>query len=240
MSATSSILEATSTVERLQQVLPKNVWLKFLGEKKEGMTLTSLMQAIKESDGIKVEQKLEEIEKEPDFSVDLIKRIKGAFMDKAVIELTKNNQEELWVYDLSANTKTKIDTGSSTLDEGTSFGLKDGTVFWVSSDKAKVFAYTLLEASSSSSTPMIAPQEKEVPSYNASLGERAEVTFEGIPWKVIIGANGFSFYSERTGEVFSDENGSVAEALRQKFNLDTVLNKEQLSNLNFSVEEKSE
>ena len=54
---------------------------------------------------------------------------------------------------------------------------------------------------------------------------------------VIVSTEGFSFYSEGSGEVFSDENSSVVDIFRKKLQLDTVLNKEELSELSFPVDD---
>ncbi|MBP6949235.1 MAG: hypothetical protein KBB50_04165, partial [Candidatus Pacebacteria bacterium] len=104
------------------------------------------------------------------------------------------------------------------------FGMKDETVFWLSEDKTIVFSYNVI-------TKVI--DQKEIPPYDISLGERGVVFFDTIPWKVIVGSDQFSFFSEETGEVFSDDNLNVGEAFRIKEKLDTILKKEDLENLNF-------
>lgn len=165
----------------------------------------------------------------PDFAFDIIKKIKGTFLNLAIVQLQKDGGEELWVYDLEKGIQEKIQTSTSTvLSANSPLGVKDGYIFWLSEDRKQIFVYNILTKEL---------QTKDVPPHDITQGERAEVVFDLIPWTVIIGADSFSFFSKETGEVFSDDNGSIAEILRQKFKLDSLLNKEELSNLNFQVEE---
>ncbi len=221
----------STTAPSIRPVVQKNVWIKFEGTRKEGVSLVMFAQEIRKTDEQKLLNEEEKKRQLPDFALDIIKRIKGTFMNSVIVQLEKEGKEELWMYDLEKGTEEKVDTGTSTsLSVDSPLGVKDGYVFWLSGDSTKVYAYNI-------STKEI--KEQAMPAYDTSKGERAEVAFPGISWKVIVGANGFSFYSESTGEVFSDENGSVAEALRQKLNLDSILNKEELSNLNLQVEEST-
>jgi hypothetical protein len=77
--------------------------------------------------------------------------------------------------------------------------------------------------------------DQTVPTFDGADGERADVRFDNIPWKVIVGNEGFSFFSPETGEVFSDEDSRSVETLRTKMGLDSVLDKEELSNLSLPV-----
>jgi hypothetical protein len=45
------------------------------------------------------------------------------------------------------------------------------------------------------------------------------------------------FYSPETGEVFSDDDVSIAESLRKKLDLDAYLDNDAISNLNLSVDD---
>jgi hypothetical protein len=132
---------------------------------------------------------------------------------------------------LESGTQYKIEAGSSTsitIAKDMQLGLKESNVFWLSEDRTKVYAYHLIDKSI---------QVAEVPPHDLSLGERGRVSFTGVPWEVIVGSDSFAFYSEATGEVFSDDNSSFAEALRQKLDLDKVLNQEELGDLNLQVTE---
>ena len=228
--ATSTVATTTaaSSTPRIKPVIPKNIWLKFEGERREGISGETFAREIRKTDEEKNKSEEEKKNELPDFAIDIIKRVKGVFLNAVIVQLEKDNKEELWVYDLEKDTQEKIDVGTSTsLSASSPLGVKDGYVFWLSEDKGQVFAYNI-------ETKEI--KVEPVPAYDAANGERGEVIFLGIPWKVIIGAGEFSFFSEATGEVFSDDNGSIAEALRQKLKLDAVLSKEELSNLNLQVE----
>ena len=225
---TESFASSTKTPVIVDAVIRK--WKKYIGKEKP-VGVTFLVEAIRkqeqeEKDGTTATSTKERL---PDFALDTIKKIRGTFLNTVIVQLQKDGKEELWMYNIEKDTQEKIDAGTSTsLSIDSPLGIKDGYIFWLSHDRQQVFAYSLL-------TKEI--QVKALPLYNATLGERGEVIFDTIPWKVIIGAENFSFFSDQTGEVFSDENGSVAEMLRQKFKLDSVLDKEELSSLNFQVEE---
>lgn len=238
--ATSSITRASSTLlsgtttSMIKPIIPKNKWMRYEGIRPPNVSAKDFVIAIKTNDEnptpatpeVDVDEELP-----PDFALDIIKKIKGTFLNAIIVQLQKEGEEELWLYDVENNTQEKIDTGTSTsLSIDSPLGVKDGYVFWLSEDRSLVFAYNL-------ATKEIKSQS--VPPYDVSRGERGEVVFEGIPWKVILGVDSFMFFSEQTGEVFSDENSSVAEALRQKFKLDNKLDKEELSNLNLQVEVES-
>ncbi len=238
-SITSQLSEGTSTVDGatttiststplIKPVLPKNIWMKFNGKRKEGVSGEIFAEIIKKTDEEKNKSEEDKKKELPDFTLDVIRRIKGTFSNVVIVQLQKNNNEALWVYDIEKNTEEKIGEGTSTsIASNSPLGVKDGYIFWLSADNSTVFAYNIV-------TKDI--KEQPVPLYDTSKGERGEVIFLDIPWKVIINGDKFSFFSEATGEVFSDDNGSVAEALRQKLKLDTVLDKESLSNLNLQVE----
>jgi hypothetical protein len=170
----------------------------------------------------------------PNFASDTVKRMKGAFLNMVIVQVQKGTStDELWLYNATDGTQEKLGATASsapmtsiTVAPDTPLGLKDNYVFWLSLDKSTVYAYNL-------ETKSIV--EQPLPAYDATRGERAEMTFDTIPWKVIMGNDGFSFYSVATGEVFSDEDSRIVEALRQKMGLDAVLNKETLSNLSLPV-----
>lgn len=225
---TESVASSTQTSVVVDVVTRK--WKKYIGKEKP-VGVTFLVEAIRKQEQDEKDGKTATSTEErlPDFALDTIKKIRGTFLNTVIVQLQKDGKEELWMYNIEKDTQEKIDAGTSTsLSVDSPLGIKDGYIFWLSEDRQQVFAYSLL-------TKEI--QVKALPSYNAMLGERGEVIFDTIPWKVIIGAENFSFFSDQTGEVFSDENGSVAEMLRQKFKLDSVLDKEELSSLNFQVEE---
>ena len=219
---------ATSTEPVVVDLLVRK-WKKFSGDIAIA-EVALLVQAIKQQELLEKEGGVATSTEDmlPDFALDIIKRIKGTFLNSVIIQLQKDGNEELWMYDLEKETEEKIETGTSTsISADSPLGVKGGYIFWLSLDRTRVFAYNLV-------TKKL--QEKELPPFDTSLGERGEVIFVDIPWKVIIGTDSFMFFSEATGEVFSDEDGSVAELLRQRLKLDSVLGKEELSNLNFHVD----
>lgn len=226
--------EATSTASTTDQTvavidLLKNKWKKYEG-KDLTINAAALAKILKEKDVAEEKEKQDEI---PDFAVDTVKKIKGTFLQSVIVQIERTTKDvvstELWLYDSKKDVGEKIGNSTSTsISADSPLGVKDGYVFWLSEDRSLVFAYNLVTKEIYNQT---------VPTHDLSRGERGEVLFEGIPWKVIIGGDGFSFFSDATGEVFSDENGTVAEILRQKLKLDSVLDKEELSNLNFQVEE---
>ncbi len=217
---------ATSSVPFIKPVIQKNTWLKFDG-KVNGISGHELYIEIKKLDQEKLDPK--ERSRTPDFTLDTIKRIKGTFLQAVVVQVKKENTDELWLYNIENDTQEKLETGSTTSVSATyPLGVKGGYLFWLSQDESKVFAYDLLVKS---------VMQSAVPLFDGGKGERAEIVFEQIPWKVIIGTEDFSFYSEATGEVFSDDNATVSEAFRRKLHLDQILDVEELVELNFPVEE---
>ncbi len=233
LDGTSTLLEATTTGTTTPSIKPvriKNVWMKFNGTRQEGATGEELRQLIIEEDTS--DTKEEEKQELPDFTRDIIEKIKGTFLNTVLIQLKKHNQEALWLYDVEKGSQEKLsDSSSTSLAPGSPLGVKGEYVFWISKDGTHVFAYNMV-------TKDI--QEQTIPEYDSAKGERGEVTFGNIPWKVIISTDGFLFWSEQTGEVFSDDNGSAAETLRHTLELDKALSKDDLSNLNFQVEKEED
>lgn len=229
--ASSTLLFATSipmstSTPLIRPEIPKNVWFKFEG-KTQGLSGQELRQQIKKIE----EEKLDphELDRVPDFSMDIIKRIKGVYVNAVVVQVQKENTDELWVYNLEENTQEKIKLGSTTsISSSYPLGVKGGYLFWLSKDEATAYAYDFI-------TKTIVG--KSVPVFDGTKGERAEVIFQDIPWKVIVSTEGFFFFSESTGEIFSDENSTVTEAFRKKLNLDSVLNKDELGDFNLTIEE---
>lgn len=227
LTATTTDVASSTTASStpvIKPVMQKNAWLKFDGKTK-GLTGVELIEQIKKMDESKLEHKDED--RVPDFEIDTIKKIKGTLLAAIVVQVQKENIDELWLYNIEDDTQEKIQSGSSTSISSTyPLGVKGGHLFWLSNDESKIFAYSF-EAKN--------VIEKNVPAFDGSEGERAEVVFENIPWKIIVSAEGFTFFSEETGEVFSDENSIVVEAFRKKLKLDAVLNEDELDNLNLPV-----
>ncbi len=230
--ATSTDITATSTATSstvIIPVTPKNKWFRL--EKKESWSLLSPREIVQEIKKEEKENKIEETKEDrlPDFAKDLIKRIRGALLNAVIVQVEKDGKEELWLYDLQNGGEHKIEAGSSTsitIDKNMQIGIKDTHLFWLSEDRSSVYAFNLTDKSI---------QVREVPAHDTSIGERGRVIFDGVRWEVIVGAQDFAFYSEETGEVFSDDDSSLSEAIRRKFELDSILDKDAISSLNLPV-----
>lgn len=248
-SSTSSLVHATgtseagadaSTTDPLKVVnLLKRTWKKYEGVPDEKRSQAELIEAIKEQELEKEEKKKEEELVIPNFASDTIKLMKGLFSHLVLVQVERTRDstttsatvDELWIYNAENGGQEKIGGSTTTqpitIANDSPIGIKDGFVFWLSSSKETLFAYNFTTKSISM---------KEVPTFNASLGERAEIHFEETPWKVIVGNEGMSFWKADVGEVFSDEDSRVAELLRDTMKLDSVLDKETLSNLSLPVD----
>lgn len=231
---------ATTTADSNQKIeiipiLPRNVWLKWKGKGEvlgETISARELVEVIKKADEATLEKEKKE-SRLPDFSIDLLKQIKGVFLNAIIVQVEKEQQEELWVYDLETNSKTKIENSSSTepvtVAKDFPVGVKDSFIVWLSGDRKKIYAYNVLTKEF---------MEMSAPLYNSETGTRPRVSFPGLSYEVIIDADKFAFYQESTGEVFSDDNGVYTEIFRQKLDLDKVLDLETIGNLNLPVTEQ--
>lgn len=235
MLAASSTETGTTTEPRLPQMKEKNVWKRYNGtstlvtfaEIAEQESIPSLEEAASSTEVVEEEIILDLL---PDLAADKIRRIKGVFLNSIIIQVIGKTKDELWLYNAESETKERIEAGTSTsVSAEYPFGIKGGFIFWMSNDRSIAYAYN-------PNTKVFL--EQTVPPFDASLGERAEVSFPDISWKVIVNNDKFTFYSQETGEVFSDEDSNVQETLRRKFNLDTILTAEKLNQLDFSVEKQ--
>jgi hypothetical protein len=228
-STTDAVATTSLEVPQILNLL-KNKWKKYEG-KNATLGTAELVLDIKKLDVVAEEEALDML---PDFASDTIKKIKGLTLQSVIVQIERNlgtdqgTRDELWMYNAESGTEEQVGgVASSTVAADSPLAIKDGYLFWISMDKTTVYAFNMTDKSLKS---------HEIPSFDTTKGERAEVVFDGVPWKVIIGADGFSFFSDETGEVFSDDNGSVIEMLRRKLKLDSVLDIETLSNLNLQVD----
>jgi hypothetical protein len=174
---------------------------------------------------VKEEEKVEE--PVPNFYTDVIKKVKGFVLNAVIVQIERNKESQLWIIDTLTGNQEPVEEDIS-MSSDFPIGLKGGYVFWLSEDKHTLFSFNV--------------DTKEyfqelIPIPNPEKGERMRASFAEIPWEVIIDSDNFYFYSERTGEVFSDEDSGVLESFRGKFELDKSLDTEELKQLNFSVEE---
>ncbi len=221
ISETTTVIASSSSSLSIKPTMQKNVWFKFDG-KSQGLLGEELVRLIQKIDTNKLNSQNEK--RSPDFSIDIVKKIKGLSLQAIIVQLEKDSIEELWLYNIENNTQEKIQFASTTsVSQTYPLGVKGNYLFWLSNDEAKVYAYNF------DSKVVL---ERGVPIFNGARGERAEVIFEEIPWKIIISSERFSFFSEETGEVFSDDNSTITEEFRKILKLDEVLNQEEFESLN--------
>lgn len=101
-------------------------------------------------------------------------------------------------------------------------GLKENWIFWLSNDSSKLFVYDVVE------------KKLFYKDVKIEEGKRTRVSFNEIPWEIVIFDN-FYFYSDETGEVFSDDDKNVKEIFREKYFLDNFLSEEDLTDLGLEV-----
>lgn len=203
----------------------KNTWVKLESSEVAAKGTETLLKEIE-----KQEKRKEYVP--PDFAKDVIKKIGGSSLNAVLVQIEQGGVDTLWIFDVEGDTYEKIDQdGKTTFSKKYPFGIKDNNVFWLSDDELTLFRYDI-------ATKVL--DYKEIVPYDTSIGERGEVTFEGIVWKVMIGGGQLSFYSELTGEVFSDDNLAVGEAFRVKQGLDVLLGQDKIEELNFVVEQEVE
>lgn len=136
--------------------------------------------------------------------------------------------ETLYLYNLNDKNKERLPIDQP-VSERFPVGFKGGRMFLLTQDEKTLLTY---DFSTKDYVKVF------VPHFDVSMGERAEVFMEGFPWKIIIGSNNFFFYSEETGEVFSDEDSGFVSAVESSPEEDSVLRRETLEFLNiFNKEE---
>lgn len=220
---------STSTVlsgeREIKTSLVKNTWIKLESSEVAAKGTETLLKEIE-----KQEKRKEYVA--PDFAKDVIKKIGGSSLNAVLVQIEQEGVDTLWIFDVESDIYEKIDQdGKATFSKNYPFGIKDNNVFWLSDDELTLFRYDI-------ATKVL--DHKEIAPYDTSIGERGEVTFEDIVWKVMIGGGQLSFYSELTGEVFSDDNLAVGEAFRVKQGLDILLGQDKIEELNFVVEQEVE
>lgn len=220
--ATPILATASSSMDRIVQ---KNIWYKLNRALPKDGSIEQIINLIKE------EEKRKKLII-PDFKEDVIKSIKGMIGDIVVVHLSQDGVDTLWLFNVQEGTKTKIDEdGIAPPAKEYPLAIKDRNVFWLSEDEKTVFTYNI--------DSMIISY-RDIPLYDKDNGDRGVVEFDGIPWRVYVGDDNFSFYSDFTGEVFSDDNLTTVDTFRSKEELDTLITKEKLEDLNFVIEDKNE
>lgn len=155
------------------------------------------------------------------FGDEVVQGIKGITPYLALVDIVTAQGRGLWMYDIENNKRLRVAT-SSQIDALSPLGLKDDYVFWLSASGTQAYAFD-----SQHKTYQI----KEVKPFDVTLGERGEVMFDDVGWKVIIGSDKFYFWKEETGEVFSDGNSEALDNFRKEFRLDDVLSDEEKDNV---------
>lgn len=155
------------------------------------------------------------------FGDEAVQGIKGVTPYLALVDIVTPQGRGLWMYDIENNKRLRVAT-SSQIDALSPLGLKDDYVFWLSASGTQAYAFDSRHRTY---------QIKEVKPFDVTQGERGEVTFKDLPWKVIIGTDRFYFWKEETGEVFSDGNSEALDNFRKEFRLDEVLSDEEKDSL---------
>lgn len=152
-------------------------------------------------------------------------QIKGLTPYLAVVSLytgeETNVKRSLWIYDIENNKRLQL-ASSTQVDFSSPLGVKDNYIFWQANMGKEIYAFD---------TKHKTYQVKEVTPFEVSEGERGEVAFEDVSWKVIVSRDNFFFWKEETGEVFSDGNSEALENFRVEFRLDEVLSTEEKDNV---------
>jgi hypothetical protein len=232
ISSTTSVISediilatSTATSSVASTLIQKNSWYKLNRALPKDGSIEQILDLIKE------EEKRKKLPL-PDFKKDEIKSIKGTVGGIVVAHLSQDDIDTLWIFNLQDGTENKIDEeGIAPPAKDYPFAIKDRNIFWLSEDETMVFTYNI-----DSKTI----DYRIIPPYDKGNGERGEVDFSNLVWKVYVGASNFSFYSEFTGEVFSDDNLTTVDVFRSKEELDTLVTKEKLEDLNFVIEDNNE
>lgn len=159
------------------------------------------------------------------FAEERLHEIKGLTPYLAVVSLYTGEdvdiKRSLWMYDIENSKRLQL-ASSTQVDFSSPLGVKDNYIFWRADAGKKMYAFD---------TKHKTYQVKEVKSFDVSEGERGEVTFEDVPWKVIIASDNILFWKEETGEVFSDGNSEALENFKVEFRLDEVLSSQEKDNI---------
>lgn len=161
----------------------------------------------------------------PDFSQHLLRGVYTNVPEVVAAVVEKVGTLELWLYNVIPGSERQIST-----DIAADFpmGLKGGFFFWLSKDRAILYAYH--------------PEHNEhlsqpVPAFDPAKGERARMHFPGILWQVIVDNHNFYFFSQETGEVFSDGSSSAREEFGARNNLHKFISEEQMGHLGFTIQQ---
>ena len=128
---------------------------------------------------------------------DEVSSIKGISDNLVLLTLTTSTSTELWLIDLIKVNSTLIGTGETAVSTYP-VASKDSIIFWRGVSGDKIFSYDLRTGGTLGQTMIVAnlPEQTDFPRFS----------FPFTQWEVIMGNDRFNFYSNRTGEVFSDED----------------------------------
>lgn len=160
----------------------------------------------------------------PDFKEYPLEGVHASTSEKVAVVVKREETYELWVYNIESGAARRISTDVAA---HAPIGIKDGVFFWLSKEGTAVYAYDPSKNMRYS---------RPVPPFDPARGERARVHFPGVSWDVMFDNHGFYFFSEETGEVFSDENADARKVFGARHNLYLLLSDERMSELGFMVE----
>ncbi|MES2470865.1 MAG: hypothetical protein V4526_01370 [Patescibacteria group bacterium] len=130
----------------------------------------------------------------------------------------------LWLVGPSGDVTANVDVLSP--PDNFPLGLYAKHIIWLSNGKTIVNAYDLDKE---------VWYQKKIPAFDPALGQRGEVTFANLPWKIIIGSHEFYFIDAKgRGEVFSENDINAVNNYRKSTDFDTNLDEAEKSLLNLS------
>jgi hypothetical protein len=126
---------------------------------------------------------------------------------------------ELWLFDLAGKQAKKI--GDATTTIGAHFGgVKERMLFWYSQQGERIYSYDVRTGGTYHKLLLV----KNAPTST----ESRRFTFPFTEWELIDGTDQFYFYSQKTGEVSSDENTQSTASFLLQFRLADYLSTEEL------------
>lgn len=158
-----------------------------------------------------------------DFEKENIEKAVGAKENLLFLQVEKEGNREIYLLDLKERKKEKISSNKA-LNLDFPIGIKDDWIFWLTEDKEEIVAFHY---------PTEKSLKERIPPFDCAQGERAEIKFPEISWKIILDCHNFYFSNEEIGEVFSDGNSISLERFKEIFKLDLFFEPEELIDTGF-------
>jgi hypothetical protein len=171
--------------------------------------------------------------KELNFSLDKIIEMKASPAGLVFAKISRggiSDLNDIWIFDINTGASVRIGYDASAPAQDFSLGLKDDHLFWLSEDRKTIFAYNTMNNTQIS---------EAVPEYDISKGEFGIIHFVNDPsinWTIMIDNSQFYFYSNESGQVFSDDNMDIKEAFRKKVSLDHLMDPGDIASLGLEID----